>query len=125
MLFCCKGEGEDEHAKKVEKDIDAVKLGQFLESAGQVIAVLLEEDFADRVQSDLSRKQSNICVSDAYVELGMLPLLDGRHVVASRFSPIQTHMLLVAYSQSRGEDPVGKKGALCVWNVNEPSQPHK
>ena len=124
-LYLYLGEGEDENTEKAEKEMDSVKLGKFLSSAGQVMAVLLEEDFADRVQSDLSRKQSNICVSDAYVELSPMPLLQGRHVLASRFSGIQTHLLLLAYSLSESDDLLAKQGAICVWNVNEPSQPHK
>lgn len=43
----------------------------------QVIAILLEENFADSHQSDSSQRQSNFCVSESYNELGSVPYLEG------------------------------------------------
>ncbi|ELU09671.1 hypothetical protein CAPTEDRAFT_129633 [Capitella teleta] len=52
-------------------------------------------------------------------------LFTGRHVVQSHFSSTQNQALITIHSAKEVEmnDPLARKGIVCVWNVNEPSQP--
>ncbi|XP_064644540.1 cytoplasmic dynein 2 intermediate chain 1-like isoform X2 [Lineus longissimus] len=117
---------DDDNITKTEEDTS--RLGTFIQKAGQVIAILLEEQLAHKNQQELGGSQSNISLSDNFVQLGVPPFLKTRHVVFSCFSPIQSYLLLTVYSMPTEPSPRDrwrKNGIVCVWNVNEPSRPQK
>ncbi|XP_052805737.1 cytoplasmic dynein 2 intermediate chain 1-like isoform X2 [Mya arenaria] len=126
---CGRGDGEkdQEEEESQHQDTDMGRLNHFLEKAGQVIAILLEEG-KENESGHQGRSQTHIAVSEGYTQIDLLPILQGRHVVYSHFSPVQPNMLVTAYSlptEVSEENTVSKRGVLCVWNTNEPNYPQK
>ncbi|XP_053408789.1 cytoplasmic dynein 2 intermediate chain 1-like isoform X3 [Mercenaria mercenaria] len=120
-------DAEEESQSKYNREQDLSRLNRFLEKAGQVIAILLEEGKEEETGSK-SQSQTHINVSEGYTRLEVLPILQDRHVIFSHFSPVQPNLLLTVYSpppQISEENPVSKRGIICVWNTNEPSFPQK
>ncbi|OCT73877.1 cytoplasmic dynein 2 intermediate chain 1 isoform X1 [Xenopus laevis] len=109
--------------------IDSQRLTSFLQSACQVIAVLLEEDRAEK-QSDWNVQSKEPCmsISDGCFQLNTsLPFLQARQVYHLHFSPTQRHMLLTLHGLCKDPSIVRLDNSyiICVWNVWEPSTPQK
>ncbi|KAL4229411.1 WD repeat-containing protein 60 [Mactra antiquata] len=118
---------EEESQNKVDREQDLGRLNKFLEKAGQVIAILLEEGKEDESKST-GQSKTDISTSEGYTQLDILPILQGRHVIFSHFSPVQPNLLLTVYSSAQeitDDNCVSKRGVICVWNTNEPSSPQK
>ncbi|CAB3993044.1 WD repeat-containing 60-like [Paramuricea clavata] len=133
---CGEGDGSQERNDLQENvftphSIDSVRLTNFLQQAGQVCLILLEEKISAR--KDLMFKERNdLDISDGFIQLATkLPFLEGRRVLDMKFNSVQTHLLLTAHDCSNVETSVDKndclqeRGIVCYWNVNEPSQPQK
>ncbi|XP_006815867.1 cytoplasmic dynein 2 intermediate chain 1-like [Saccoglossus kowalevskii] len=135
MIGCGGGDGDtiDDEEEAIytakKKDIDSVRLVNFLQNSGQVVSVLLEENLADKTSGTLTNNQRQIVFSEGYIELNSkLPFLKHRHVVYLHFHPVQTHLILTAYSmpqKASSKNKLYSKGLICLWNVNEPTRPQK
>ncbi|KAK3105974.1 hypothetical protein FSP39_009911 [Pinctada imbricata] len=131
---CGRGDGkkdldEEEVELQQNKVYDLSRLNKFVEQAGQVIAILLEEE-REMSNSHESRgeNRSNMAVSEGFSELNLLSLLKDRYVEFTHFSPSQPNHLLTVYSkptQIEESNPVYNKGMICVWNTNDPSYPQR
>ncbi|KAM8967161.1 cytoplasmic dynein 2 intermediate chain 1 [Pelodytes ibericus] len=109
--------------------MDAQRLTGFLRSACQVMAVLLEEDRAER-QSEWKVQSKEPCMSfseSCYQLDTNLPFLQDRSVYQLRFSEAQRHLLLSVHGCCRSHEPtpLANKCIMCLWNVWEPSTPQK
>ncbi|XP_075443936.1 cytoplasmic dynein 2 intermediate chain 1 isoform X3 [Ascaphus truei] len=109
--------------------VDSQRLTSFLRSACQVIAVLLEEDRAEK-QSDwkLQSEESCMSISDGCFQLNTnLPFLHDRNIYSLHFSQVQRHILLTVHGlcNNSGAVRLDNKYIICVWNIWEPSTPQK
>ncbi|WAR04840.1 DC2I1-like protein [Mya arenaria] len=121
---CGRGDGEkdQEEEESQHQDTDMGRLNHFLEKAGQVIAILLEEG-KENESGHQGRSQTHIAVSEGYTQIDLLPILQGRHVVYSHFSPVQPNMLVTAYSlptEVSEENTVSKRGVLILVCTGQP-----
>ncbi|XP_055520578.1 cytoplasmic dynein 2 intermediate chain 1 isoform X3 [Leucoraja erinacea] len=111
------------------KNIDSRRLTNFLRSACQVIAVLLEEDQAeDQTSKNILSKATSFSVSDGCSQLNTkLPFLHGREVLYLHFSRVQRQILLSVHSLPKepGLAQVASYYIICVWNIWEASFPQK
>ncbi|XP_033854558.2 cytoplasmic dynein 2 intermediate chain 1-like isoform X1 [Acipenser ruthenus] len=109
--------------------IDSQRLSAFLRSSSQVIAVLLEEDRSEKQSGQSLRSQAaSLSISDGSLLLNTnLPFLLGREVCGLHFSHVQRQTMLSVHSPSRKPSAVqlDSKSIVCVWNIWEPSNPHK
>uniref|UniRef100_A0A8D0GXX5 Dynein 2 intermediate chain 1 n=1 Tax=Sphenodon punctatus TaxID=8508 RepID=A0A8D0GXX5_SPHPU len=109
--------------------IDSQRLANFLRSACQVIAVLLDEDrVATQPRWNLRSRQTSLSISDSCFQLNTnLPFLHGRKVLCLHVSQVQRQALLSVHGLS--ENPsvaqLDSKYLLCAWNVWQPSSPQK
>jgi hypothetical protein len=119
----------------------ALALDRFLQRATQAMEVVLEENLSKGGMRYASGK------GDEVTQLGpsecrpALALLRGREILDLRFSCVSAHQLLTVHSPVSGkvaEDSsdwgaAGKsvgaswaqKSLLCVWDLTDPSRPHK
>uniref|UniRef100_UPI0037E9570D cytoplasmic dynein 2 intermediate chain 1 n=1 Tax=Semicossyphus pulcher TaxID=241346 RepID=UPI0037E9570D len=112
-----------------EMNFDSQRLTAFLHSASQVMAVLLEEDQAEKKSLRKLRSQTDaLSFSDGSLQLNTkLPFLYGRHISLVHFSQVQRHTMMSVH------DPTTKPSAvrldsytiICIWNIREPSRPQK
>ncbi|XP_042187840.1 cytoplasmic dynein 2 intermediate chain 1 [Callorhinchus milii] len=113
----------------VAMHVDSRRLANFLRSACQVIAVLLEEDRAEnQANQSLQSKPASLSISDRSSQLNtQLPFFHGRQVLCLHFSQVQRQTLLSVHSVPK--EPVAvqldNKYIICVWNIWEPSAPQK
>ncbi|XP_051872002.1 cytoplasmic dynein 2 intermediate chain 1 isoform X2 [Pristis pectinata] len=111
------------------KNIDSQRLTNFLRSACQVIAVLLEEDqVEDQASKNIQSKAASLSVSDRCSQLNTnMPFLHGREVLCLHFSQVQRQTLLSVHSLPKepGMVQVASYYIICVWNIWEPSFPQK
>uniref|UniRef100_A0A1A7XWG4 WD repeat domain 60 n=2 Tax=Iconisemion striatum TaxID=60296 RepID=A0A1A7XWG4_9TELE len=108
---------------------DSHCLTSFLQSASQVMVMLLEEDEAERKSlRKLKTQTESLSFSDGSLQLNTsLPFLFGRHISLVNFSQVQRHTMLSVHT------PTGKASAvrldsntiICIWNIWEPSRPQK
>ncbi|XP_069504090.1 cytoplasmic dynein 2 intermediate chain 1 isoform X2 [Ambystoma mexicanum] len=109
--------------------VDSQRLSQFLRSACQVVAVLLEEDYAEKQSSwKLGSQEASLSISDGCFQLNMnLSFLHDRKVYNLLFSQVQRHVMLSVHGlpESPGDDRLNNKYIICVWNIWEPSTPLK
>ncbi|KAJ8036082.1 WD repeat-containing protein 60 [Holothuria leucospilota] len=128
----CSG-GNDETLEEdlefaINQEAHSVRLTEFIQTAGQLMAVLLEES---RIESGgkLQSNQRSIVFSEGYTQLkAEFPFLKGRPVCEIQVHPVQTHLILTAYSQAKipnDEIVLSNRGILCVWNINDPLKPQK
>ncbi|XP_041099576.1 cytoplasmic dynein 2 intermediate chain 1-like isoform X2 [Polyodon spathula] len=114
---------------RTKLSIDSQRLSTFLRSASQVIAVLLEEDRSEKQSGQSLRSQAaSLSISDGSLLLNTnLPFLLGREVCGLHFSQIQRQTMLSVHSPSRKPSAVrlDSKSIVCVWNIWEPSNPHR
>ncbi|XP_041102824.1 cytoplasmic dynein 2 intermediate chain 1-like isoform X2 [Polyodon spathula] len=114
---------------RTKLSIDSQRLSTCLRSASQVIAVLLEEDRSEKESGQSLRSQAaSLSISDGSLLLNTnLPFLLGREVCGLHFSQIQRQTMLSVHSPSRKPSAVwlDSKSIVCVWNIWEPSNPHR
>ncbi|XP_025908768.1 WD repeat-containing protein 60 isoform X1 [Nothoprocta perdicaria] len=109
--------------------IDSQRLANFLRSACQVIAVLLEEDrVATQPRWKLRSRQTSLSISDSCFQLNTnQPFLHDRKISCLYVSQVQRQMLLSAHGlpEKAGATLLDRKSIICVWNVWQPSSPQK
>ncbi|KAK6299959.1 hypothetical protein J4Q44_G00299920 [Coregonus suidteri] len=117
----------DESVTKLS--IDSQRLATFLRSASQVVAVLLEEDRAEKQSLKKLRTQADtLSFSDGCLQLNTkLPFLCGRQISLVKFSQVQRQTMLSVHSPSAKPSAVrlDSKSIICIWNIWEPSRPQK
>ncbi|XP_061877600.1 cytoplasmic dynein 2 intermediate chain 1 isoform X2 [Entelurus aequoreus] len=108
-------------------NLDSRRLAAFLRSASQVMAVLLEEDHAQRSSFKGRTTQTDtLSFSDGSVQLNTeLPFLLGRAVSLLNFSTVQRHTLLSVHQPAASVAPLGECSIICIWRMWEPSRPQK
>ncbi|XP_045566645.1 cytoplasmic dynein 2 intermediate chain 1 isoform X5 [Salmo salar] len=120
-------EASDESVTKLS--IDSQRLATFLRSASQVVAVLLEEDRAEKQSLKKLRTQADtLSFSDGCLQLNTkLPFLYGRQISLVQFSQVQRQTMLSVHSPSAKPSAVrlDSKTIICIWNIWEPSRPQK
>ncbi|XP_028972221.2 WD repeat-containing protein 60 isoform X2 [Esox lucius] len=120
-------EAPDESGPKL--NIDSQRLVKFLCSASQVVAVLLEEDRAEKQSLKRLKSQADtLSFSDGCLSLNTnLPFLCGRPVSLVHFSQVQRQTMLSVHRPPAEPSAVRLDGKtiICVWNIWEPSRPHK
>ncbi|XP_030635006.1 WD repeat-containing protein 60 [Chanos chanos] len=109
--------------------MDSRRLTSFLRSAAQVVAVLLEEDRAERHSLQKLRSQTDaLSFSDGCLQLNTrLPFLHGREVSLLQFSQVQRQTLLSVHAPCTKASAVrlDSNTIICIWNMWEPSRPQK
>nr|XP_006111967.1 WD repeat-containing protein 60 isoform X1 [Pelodiscus sinensis] len=109
--------------------IDSQRLTNFLRSACQVIAVLLEEDRgATQPRWNLRSRQTSLSISDSCFQLNTnLLFLHGRKVFCLHVSQVQRQALLSVHGLPEKPSVIqlDRKYIICVWNVWQPSSPQK
>ncbi|XP_067107613.1 cytoplasmic dynein 2 intermediate chain 1 isoform X3 [Osmerus mordax] len=111
-------------------NVDSQRLATFLRSASQVVAVLLEEDRAERQSLKKLRSQADTLqsFSDGCLQLNTkLPFLHDRPISLVHFSQVQTQTVLSVHSPTQKPSAVrlDSKTIICIWNIWEPSRPQK
>uniref|UniRef100_A0A8C2SS54 Dynein 2 intermediate chain 1 n=1 Tax=Coturnix japonica TaxID=93934 RepID=A0A8C2SS54_COTJA len=109
--------------------IDSLRLANFLRSAGQVIAVLLEEDQAAAQPGwKLRSQQTSLSISDSCFQLNTnQPFLHDRKISCLYVSQVQRQALLSVHGlpDKAGVALLDRKSIICVWNIWQPSSPQK
>ncbi|XP_054129518.1 cytoplasmic dynein 2 intermediate chain 1 [Melozone crissalis] len=108
--------------------IDSQRLANFLRSACQVIAVLLEEDQVATQPRKLRSRQTSLSISDSCFQLNTnQPFLHGRKISCLYVSQVQRQTLLSAHGlpEKAGVGLLSRKSLICVWNIWQPSSPQK
>ncbi|XP_061821776.1 cytoplasmic dynein 2 intermediate chain 1 isoform X2 [Nerophis lumbriciformis] len=108
-------------------NLDSRRLAAFLRSASQVMAVLLEEDHAQKSSfKERTTQTDTLSFSDGSVQLNTeLPFLLGRAVSLLNFSTVQRHTLLSVHQPAASVAPLGECSIICIWRMWEPSRPQK
>ncbi|XP_009575873.1 PREDICTED: WD repeat-containing protein 60, partial [Fulmarus glacialis] len=109
--------------------IDSQRLANFLRSACQVIAVLLEEDqVATQPRWKLRSRQTSLSISDSCFQLNAnQPFLHDRKLSCLYVSQVQRQLLLSVHGlpKKTGGILLNRKSIICVWNIWQPSSPQK
>ncbi|XP_021243684.1 WD repeat-containing protein 60 isoform X2 [Numida meleagris] len=109
--------------------IDSQRLANFLLSAGQVIAVLLEEDqAAAQPRWKLRSQQTSLSISDSCFQLNTnQPFLHDRKISCLYVSQVQRQAVLSVHGlpEKAGVALLNRKSIICVWNIWQPSSPQK
>lgn len=131
FMGCGRGDGEkdldEEESAQQNKQQDLGRLNSFIQKAGQVISILLDEE-KDQQRQEKADNRTNLALSEGYSQLTCLSILKGRCVEFAHFSPTQPNYLLTVYNkpaEASESNPVDRKGIICVWNTNEPSYPQR
>nr|XP_014353297.1 PREDICTED: WD repeat-containing protein 60 [Latimeria chalumnae] len=110
-------------------NVDSQRLTTFLRSASQVVAVLLEEDQAEKQsQRSLRSEATSLSIADGCFQLNTnLSFLQNREVDCLNFSQVQRQMFLSVHGFPKTNSAVrlDSKYIICVWNIWEPSSPQK
>ncbi|NXJ15484.1 WDR60 protein, partial [Odontophorus gujanensis] len=110
-------------------NIDSQRLANFLRSAGQVIAVLLEEDqAAAQPRWKLRSQQTSLSISDSCFQLNTnQPFLHDRKISCLYVSQVQRQAILSVHGLPEKADValLNRKSVICVWNIWQPSSPQK
>ncbi|XP_037241788.1 cytoplasmic dynein 2 intermediate chain 1 isoform X1 [Falco rusticolus] len=113
----------------VTPKVDSQRLANFLRSACQVIAVLLEEDqVATQPGWKLRSRQTSLSISDSCFQLNTnQPFLHDRKISCLYVSQVQRQILLSAHGlpEKAGVGLLNRKSLICVWNIWQPSSPQK
>ncbi|XP_039609533.1 cytoplasmic dynein 2 intermediate chain 1 isoform X1 [Polypterus senegalus] len=120
--------GESSLKSQNKMNIDSQRLSNFLWSASQVIAILLEEDRAGKQsEQNLLSQPASLSFGDGCLNLNVhLPLLNGRNISILKFSPVQKNTILSVHSPLRTcSTHLDTMSIVCVWNIWEPSSPQK
>ncbi|XP_013391905.2 WD repeat-containing protein 60-like [Lingula anatina] len=124
-----KGSGGDDEETEKSVDssgkVDSVRLTKFLQQSLQVVAILLEEDQAERNQAEVLASRSNTSFSESTISLTQPSFLADRPVLQCHFSPVQNNLLLAVHGPPSGGScmELANKGMISLWNTNEPSRP--
>ncbi|XP_048781418.2 cytoplasmic dynein 2 intermediate chain 1-like isoform X7 [Ostrea edulis] len=128
---CGRGDGEkdldEEETAQQNKQQDLGRLNSFIQKAGQVISILMDEE-KDQQRNEKAENRTNLALSEGYSQLTCLSILKGRCIEFAHFSPTQPNYLLTVFSKSSEvseSNPVDRKGIICMWNTNEPSYPQR
>ncbi|XP_051468352.1 cytoplasmic dynein 2 intermediate chain 1 isoform X2 [Apus apus] len=109
--------------------IDSQRLTDFLRSACQVIAVLLEEDqVATQPRWKLRSGQTSLSISDSCFQLNTnQPFLHDRKISCLYVSQVQRQTLLSVHGLPKKASVglLNRKSIICVWNIWQPSSPQK
>ncbi|XP_068260964.1 cytoplasmic dynein 2 intermediate chain 1 isoform X2 [Nyctibius grandis] len=109
--------------------IDSQRLANFLRSACQVIAVLLEEDqVATQPTWKLRSQQTGLSISDSCFRLNTnQPFLHDRKISCLHVAQVQRQTLLSVHGlpEKAGVGLLSRKSIICVWNIWQPSSPQK
>uniref|UniRef100_A0A8C5NLC7 WD repeat domain 60 n=1 Tax=Junco hyemalis TaxID=40217 RepID=A0A8C5NLC7_JUNHY len=108
--------------------MDSQRLANFLRSACQVIAVLLEEDQVATQPRKLRSRQTSLSISDSCFQLNTnQPFLHGQKISCLYVSQVQRQTLLSAHGLPEKADVglLSRKSLICVWNIWQPSSPQK
>ncbi|XP_009328166.1 PREDICTED: WD repeat-containing protein 60 [Pygoscelis adeliae] len=109
--------------------IDSQRLANFLRSACQVIAVLLEEDqVATQPSWKLRSRQTSLSISDSCFQLNTnQPFLHDRKISCLYVSQVQRQLLLSVHGlpEKAGGVLLNRKSIICIWNIWQPSSPQK
>ncbi|XP_059328901.1 cytoplasmic dynein 2 intermediate chain 1 [Ammospiza nelsoni] len=108
--------------------IDSQRLANFLRSACQVIAVLLEEDQVATQPRKVRSRQTSLSISDSCFQLNTnQPFLHGRKISCLCVSQVQRQTMLSAHGlpEKAGVGLLSRKSLICVWNIWQPSSPQK
>ncbi|XP_035744296.1 WD repeat-containing protein 60 [Egretta garzetta] len=109
--------------------IDSQRLANFLRSACQVIAVLLEEDqVATQPRWKQRSRQTSLSISDSCFQLNTnQPFLHDRKISCLYVSQVQRQLLLSVHGlpEKAGVVLLNRKSIICVWNIWQPSSPQK
>ncbi|XP_074724517.1 cytoplasmic dynein 2 intermediate chain 1 isoform X2 [Strix uralensis] len=109
--------------------IDSQRLANFLRSACQVIAVLLEEDqVAAQPRWKLRSRQTSLSISDSCFQLNTnQPFLHDRKISCLYVSQVHRQTLLSVHGlpKKAGVGLLNRKSIICVWNIWQPSSPQK
>ncbi|KFP80616.1 WD repeat-containing protein 60, partial [Acanthisitta chloris] len=108
--------------------IDSQRLANFLRSACQVIAVLLEEDQVATQPRKLRSRQTSLSISDSCFQLNTnQPFLHDRKISYLYVSQVQRQTLLSVHGlpEKAGVGLLNRKSLICVWNIWQPSSPQK
>ncbi|XP_028942536.1 WD repeat-containing protein 60 [Antrostomus carolinensis] len=109
--------------------IDSQRLANFLRSACQVIAVLLEEDqVATKPKWKLRSGQTSLPISDSCFQLNTnQPFLHDRKISCLYVSQVQRQTLLSVHGLPEKADVglLNRKSIICIWNIWQPSSPQK
>ncbi|XP_054673035.1 cytoplasmic dynein 2 intermediate chain 1 isoform X2 [Grus americana] len=109
--------------------IDSQRLANFLRSACQVIAVLLEEDqVATESTWKIRSQQTSLSISDSCSRLNTnQPFLHDRKISCLYVSQVQRQTLLSVHGlpEKAGVVLLNRKSIICVWNIWQPSSPQK
>ncbi|KFQ21979.1 WD repeat-containing protein 60, partial [Merops nubicus] len=109
--------------------IDSQRLTNFLRSACQVIAVLLEEDqVATQPKWKPGSRQTSLSISDSSFQLNTnQPFLHDRKISCLCVPQVQRQTLLSVHGlpEKAGVDLLNRKSIICVWNIWQPSSPQK
>ncbi|XP_037550149.1 cytoplasmic dynein 2 intermediate chain 1 [Nematolebias whitei] len=112
-----------------ELNFDSQRLTSFLQSASQVMMVLLEEDQAERNSlRQLKVQTKSLLFSDGSLQLNTkLPFLLGRQISLVHFSQVQRHTMLSVHLPTAKVSAVRLDSStiICIWNIWEPSRPQK
>uniref|UniRef100_A0AAV2L7J3 WD repeat-containing protein 60 n=1 Tax=Knipowitschia caucasica TaxID=637954 RepID=A0AAV2L7J3_KNICA len=112
-----------------ELNIDSKRLTTFLQSASQVMVMLLEEVQAGgRSLSKMKTQTEVLSFSDGSVQLNTnLPFLHGRCISLVHFSQVQKHTMISVHTSTTkpSSGPLDMHSLLCIWNIWEPSRPQR
>uniref|UniRef100_A0A1A8L5A7 WD repeat domain 60 n=2 Tax=Nothobranchius pienaari TaxID=704102 RepID=A0A1A8L5A7_9TELE len=128
---CGDPKSSQEARDKTNSDLcfDSHRLTSFLQSASQVMVVLLEEDEAERKsRRKLKIQTESLSFSDGSLQLNTsLPFLLGRHISLVHFSQVQRHTMLSVHMPTVKASAVrlDSNTIICIWNIWEPSRPQK
>nr|XP_015810125.2 cytoplasmic dynein 2 intermediate chain 1 isoform X2 [Nothobranchius furzeri] len=128
---CGDPKSSQEARDKTNSDLcfDSHRLASFLQSASQVMVVLLEEDEAERKSlRKLKIQTESLSFSDGSLQLNTsLPFLLGRHISLVHFSQVQRHTMLSVHMPTVKASAVrlDSNTIICIWNIWEPSRPQK
>ncbi|XP_026148002.1 WD repeat-containing protein 60 isoform X2 [Mastacembelus armatus] len=112
-----------------ELNFDSQRLTEFLNTASQVMVILLEEEQAERKSLGNLRTQTDTpSHSEGSVQLNTkLPFLYGRHISQVHFSQVQRHTMMSVHNPTMKPSAVRLDSCtiICIWNIWEPSRPQK
>lgn len=127
------GDLEENNFKNItwnsRKKIDAIYLNKFIQNTSQIILNILDEELTEISLQKLSENYTNINISQGFIHLGSLSILSESPVTYLHFSDIKTCFLLSIHStlanQNISNSYLKEKGIICLWNINQPSQPER
>ena len=104
---------------------------EFFSKTSQVMCVILEENIQN-ISRNVSQVSTEPLLSFTLpnsIHFKSIPILDGRKIVSTSVSSIQSNSILLAYAplllDEHPLDTISMKGMLAYWNLNDPYQPRR